>query len=73
MQEATAKDFLNDAFAHAKFIRLQPEHDAGVRDISRRTWTKVLWRSKKPADAEAFIKACGKLRPWAREAKVHAV
>jgi hypothetical protein len=43
-----------------------------TKPISRRTWTKVFWRSKKPA-AEAFIKACGKLRFWAREAKVHAV
>ena len=72
--EATAKDFVNDAFAHAKFIaygadakplfdkaNLTADLDDGCMEL------------KSPADAKAFIKACGKLRYWAREEKVHAV
>jgi catalase len=70
--EATARDFIADAFAHAKFIAYaetaQPlldkagvEPDGGFLALS------------KPADAERFIKLCAKLRFWEREASVHAV
>ena len=73
-QEATAKDFVNDAFAHAKFIAYGPdalpllekanivaEMDEGCIALT------------KPADAKAFVEKLGVLRFWAREAKVHAV
>ena len=73
-REATAKDFLNDAFAHAKFIAYAPAAKllfekcglAGDMD-------EGCMALNKPVDAAAFIKACGKLRFWAREAAVHAV
>ncbi len=73
--EATAKDFVNDAFAHAKFIAyaktamplfekaglMQKEMDAGFIALNS------------PADAKTFVETCRKLRFWDREAKVHAV
>ena len=68
-QDPAAKDFVNDAFAHAKFIAYGPDAlplfekanlvadmDAGFIAL------------KKPADAEEFIKTCGVLRFWPREA-----
>jgi catalase len=72
-REATAKDFVSDAFAHAKFIAYSeaaatlfekagvPETDGGFVAL------------KQPADAKRFVDACRKLRFWEREAKVHAV
>ncbi len=72
--EATAKDFVNDAFAHAKFIAYnadaKPLFDKANLTADLDDGCMAL---KKPADAKAFIKACGKLRYWAREEKVHAV
>jgi catalase len=72
--EATAKDFVNDAFAHAKFIaycadamplfdkaNITADMDAGFVELTS------------PADAKTFIAACGALRFWEREALVHAV
>ncbi|UFN48732.1 catalase [Roseomonas sp. OT10] len=71
-REATAKDFLNDAYAHAKFIghakAAKPllekagltEPDAGFLPLD------------KPEHAKAFVAACRKLRFWEREAKVQA-
>lgn len=67
-----AKDFINDAFAHGKFIGftqeaapfferaglLPADHDEGVIPLAA------------PGDAAAFIKACGQLRVWEREMKV---
>ena len=73
-QEATAKDFVNDAFAHAKFIAYGPdalplfEKANIVADMD-----EGFLALKKPADAKAFIELCGELRFWAREANVHAV
>ena len=69
--EATAKDFVSDAFAHAKFIAFTAaakplldkagvEQDQGVVEL-------------KPGGAADFLKACGALRFWAREEKLHAV
>ncbi len=69
--EATAKDFVSDAFAHAKFIahtktaapllaKAGVEADEGVIALSK-------------GGAEAFLQKCAALRFWAREAKLHAV
>jgi catalase len=72
--EATAKDFVNDAFAHAKFIAYGP--DAAPLFEKANLASDIdegFFALKKPADAKAFIELCGKLRFWAREAKVHAV
>lgn len=72
-REATARDFVNDAFAHAKFIgyseTAKPLFDkAGVSEMDG--GCVVL---KSAADAKSFISNCRKLRFWEREAKVHAV
>ena len=69
--DAAAKDFVSDAFAHCKYIafnaaaaplfdaaRLPPERDEAVVPI------------QKEKDAAAFVKACGALRFWPREAMV---
>jgi catalase len=66
-KEATARDFVADAFAHCKFIghvaEAQPlldkggvEKDEGVIELG--------------SDAAAFVKACRKLRHWPREKAV---
>lgn len=73
-REATAKDFVNDAFAHAKFIAYAPpakllfektgladDLDAGVIALTR------------PGDLDAFITACRQKRFWMREDAVKAV
>ena len=72
--EATARDFIADAFAHLKFIAyvgtalplLQKagaaeEPDAGMMEL------------KGPNDATAFVRACRSLRFWDRAAKVKQV
>jgi len=71
--ESTARDFVNDAFAHAKFIAysapamtlfekagVKPDMDAGFMEL------------KGAKDAQAFVTACRKLRFWEREPMVHA-
>ncbi len=73
MNEATAKDFLNDAYAHAKFIgyvdtAMPLFEKAGLTDMD-----DGFIALKSAADAKKFITACRKLRFWDREAKVHAV
>ena len=73
-REATAKDFVNDAFAHAKFIAyaapakllfektgLAADLDAGVMALA------------KPGDVDAFITACRQKRFWMREDAVKVV
>ncbi|MDQ0390757.1 catalase [Labrys monachus] len=72
LNEATAKDFVSDAFAHAKFIAFsaaaQPLLDkAGVLPDGG------CLALKTPDDAKRFVALCGELRFWEREAKVHAV
>ncbi|MBO4224396.1 catalase [Bradyrhizobium neotropicale] len=70
--EATARDFIADAFAHAKFIayvdaakplldKAGAQPDAGCFLLSA------------PSDADQFIESCGKLRFWTREPSVHSV
>ncbi len=71
--EATAKDFLNDAFAHAKFIgcteTAKPLFEkAGLTDIDA-----GIVALTDAADMKKFITTCRKLRFWEREAKVHAI
>jgi catalase len=72
MQEATAKDFVSDAFAHAKFIAFA-ESAKPLLDKAGAVPDEGCVALKGPQDAAAFIKACGKLRVWEREPKVHAV
>jgi catalase len=72
-REATARDFVNDAFAHAKFIAYSEAakplfEKAGVMEMDG-----GFVPLKSAADAKGFLAACRKLRFWEREAKVHAV
>ncbi|PEQ13616.1 catalase HPII [Novosphingobium sp. PC22D] len=78
MSEASARrydadkpsiDFVNDAFAHAKFVAYVPAvqplfESAGVWKWMDEGFVDV----SKPADAEAFIEKCAQLRFWDREA-----
>jgi catalase len=72
--EATARDFVSDAFAHCKFIGhsaaalpllekagIAAPRDAGVIQLGG------------PADAAGFLASCRQLRLWEREAKVKRV
>jgi len=71
--EATAKDFVNDAFAHAKFIAYSAAAKALFDKAGLTDMDAGMVLLKGPADAKAFVTQCRKLRFWAREAKVHAV
>ena len=72
--EATARDFVADAYAHCKFIGhtaaaipllekagIAPERDSGIVEL------------KKPGDAAIFAQACRQLRFWERETTVKRV
>ena len=72
LNESTARDFIADAFAHLKFIAYTPaaqpllekagvERDPGCIEITA------------PSGAQEFVKACVKLRQWARGPKVKQV
>ncbi|SDH01409.1 catalase [Pelagibacterium luteolum] len=68
-KEATARDFVADAFAHCKFIghvdAAQPLLDkAGIEP------DEGIMQMASAADMTAFIEACRDLRLWAREPKV---
>jgi catalase len=69
--DATAKDFVNDAFAHCKFIGYTPE----AMPLFEKTGLAanldeacMVVGSKR--DASAFLKACGAIRHWERELHV---
>jgi catalase len=68
--DATAKDFVSDAFAHQKFI--------GYNEAASVLFTKAgvagnddagMIQLSKAADASTFIENCRKLRFWEREGK----
>ncbi|OAV55336.1 catalase HPII [Rhizobium sp. WYCCWR10014] len=71
LKEATARDFVADAFVHCKFIgyvetALPLMQKAGIAD-SLDEGVITLGAAK---DVTAFIKALGKLRVWGREPSV---
>jgi catalase len=73
-KEATARDFVADAFAHMKFIGYVAAAEpllekAGV--LAERDQGFVPLAAAD--DAKAFVAACRKLRFWQREAKVKQV
>ena len=73
-REASARDFVADAFAHLKFIGYGAAAEpllkkAGV--LEDRDEGCLVLRSA--GDAEAFVAACRKLRFWSREASVKQV
>jgi catalase len=70
--EATARDFIADAFAHVKFIA----YAASAKPLLDKAGVApddgcVEIASAK--DATAFLKRCRDLRFWAREAKVKRI
>ncbi|WP_427026445.1 catalase (plasmid) [Aureimonas ureilytica] len=70
-REATAKDFVSDAFAHAKFIAHSPDAEALLDKAGVEKDAGIVELGK--GGAKAFIAQCATLRFWEREAKVHAV
>jgi len=72
LQEATARDFLADAFAHCKFIgyvdaAMPLFGKAGVAAEDFDEGCILLGSAK---DAKSFVEALGKLRVWGREPNV---
>jgi catalase len=72
-KDAPTKDFINDAFAHCKFIAHTNAANAlfqaaGVRDKLDPGFVAL----KDEKDATRFIKACRNLRFWKREKGVDA-
>jgi catalase len=72
-KEATARDFVNDAFAHAKFIGYADSATPllTAAGLTERDAGFVALQSA--ADVKHFVTACRKLRFWDREATVHAI
>ncbi len=74
VQESTARDFVADAFAHAKFIgyvsaAMPLMEKAGIAD----SLDKGCIHLEKGEDTSWFVEACRNLRFWEREDKVNAV
>ena len=72
MEEATARDFVADAFAHAKFIAFaKPARPLIDRAGARVDDGVVLLEGQDSVNS--FVALCRKLRFWQREAEVHSV
>lgn len=70
--EAAARDFVADAFAHSKFIGLT----APARSLLAKAGVapdEGVMELKAAKDAAAFLQACRLLRFWDREAKVKRI
>jgi catalase len=70
--EAVARDFVNDAFAHCKFIAYTPAarlllESAGIAALL----DDGCFELGEPDSLDAFLEACNKLRFWQREESVH--
>src|SRR5205807_561477 len=73
-QEATARDFVSDAFAHAKFIGYTAPALALFDKVGiRQSLDAACILLDKPSAAADFIKACRALRFWDRESQVSVV
>jgi catalase len=71
-EEATAREFVADAFAHAKFIGFAE----AARPLLERAGVapdEGCMALERKGSAEAFVALCRKIRHWEREPKVHAV
>jgi catalase len=69
--DATARDFVTDAHAHAKFVAYYPDAVALLQAAG--VWEQVddgYVELGSRAAATTFIERCRNLRHWAREAKV---
>ena len=72
--DGTTKDFAADAFAHCKFIAYVQEAMPIFQAVGiDKALDKGCMEIKSMADAEQFIKACGKLRFWEREPMVEKI
>jgi len=69
LSEATARDFVADAFAHCKFIAHTAEAMPLLEKAGVVTDSGVI-ALKNATDATGFVRACRKLRLWEREAQV---
>jgi catalase len=72
--EATARDFVADAFAHCKFIA----HTAAATPLFEKAGVAAardngVVELREPAEAAIFVQTCRQLRYWEREAKVKQV
>lgn len=72
LQEAAARDFLADAFAHCKFIGYV---DAamplfGKAGVAAEDFDEGCILLESAKDAKSFVEALGKLRVWGREPNV---
>lgn len=73
-QESTARDFVSDAFAHAKFIGYtQPALALFDKAGLRGNMDAGCISLDQPADAATFLETCAALRLWEREEKVSVV
>jgi catalase len=70
--EATARDFVADAFAHAKFIAYV-DTAKPLLDKAGINLDTGCERLSGPSDADRFFDRCEELRFWDREANVHAI
>jgi catalase len=69
--EAVARDFIADAFAHLKFIGYVPSAARLLQKCGVATGSdKGLIELKSAEHVAAFLEACGQLRHWEREARV---
>ena len=71
-EESSARDFVADAFAHCKFIA----HTASAMSLLQKAGgvpDAGIIELIAARDAAAFLKTCGQLRHWEREAKVKRV
>ncbi|MEN3167440.1 catalase [Gluconobacter sp. OJB] len=74
-REATARDFVADAFAHAKFIGYGAEAKPLLAKggITPEDMDDGIVPLKAAGDLQNFITLCRNLRFWDREARTHAV
>ncbi|CAI9121600.1 catalase [Brytella acorum] len=73
--EATARDFVADAYAHAKFIGYGRDAESMLAKggITSADKDDGIISLSAAGDMKAFIQSCRALRFWARESKTHSV
>lgn len=72
-RDAALRDFVNDAYAHAKFIGYTRAVEAMFELLGQSDLDAGFIALDEDGGAEHFITACKALRFWEREGKVHAV
>ena len=69
-KDATAKDFVADAFAHCKFIGHSADAEALFQAAGVTDRDEGFIALAKAKEAKAFVAKCGELRFWPRELEV---